>query len=325
MKAYRWQKADSFVVEDVPVPDPGPNEVLVQVKAAGLCHSDIHIIKGHLSSGAFPVIAPLTLGHEVAGTIVKLGSGVSNLQVGDDVAIAQVGYPKEETAWDTSVGLGSDGGYAEFVKATTNYVVKIPAGVPLHHAAVATDSIATAYHAVMAEAKAGPGVTVGIVGLGGLGLNGVIAAEIAGAKVYGFDLDTGKFENALSCGATACYKNLTDAKDVEFDAIVDFAGVGVTTAMAIEAVRVGGTVVLVGLGVDKATLPTAQLTMKSVYLKGCMGASLKEYEEILDLIAAGRIKPVTTEVPFSGVKEGLDQLEGGKVSGRLWTNPSAGK
>ncbi|KAH0041126.1 GroES-like protein, partial [Aureobasidium melanogenum] len=325
MQTYRFEKGEGAIQRrTLPIPQPAADQVLITVKAAGLCHSDLHILHGGLAdSGPFAVHPPLTLGHEVAGTISSVGPGVTSFQPGDRVSVAQIGYPIEETSWDSAVGLGCDGGLAEYVIAHTRHVVRVPENVPLHLAAVATDAVSTAYHAVVTEAEAGPGKNIAIVGLGGLGLNGVVSASLQGAKVYGFDIDTKRFEAAKKSGAIACYQSLDEMEDGFFDAIVDFAGVGKTTALAIKRVKVGGVVVLIGLGVNEATLPTSLLTMKSIHLRGSMGASLQEYQRILEHIEAGEIVPVTEEIPFDDVSDGLDRLAAGNVSGRLWTDPSA--
>ncbi|KAH0282353.1 GroES-like protein [Aureobasidium namibiae CBS 147.97] len=325
MQAYRYETADGVIKQrKLPIPEPAANEVLITVKAAGLCHSDLHILSGGFENlQPFGVHAPLTLGHEVAGIVNKVGSQVASFKPGDRVAVAQVGYPKENANWDISVGLGVDGGLAEYCISDVSQVVHVPANVPLHLAAVATDAISTAYHAVVTEAEAGPGRNIAILGLGGLGLNGVVAASLRGANVYGFDIDEKKFEAARDSGAIACHQSLNDVDDAFFDAVVDFAGVGKTTALAINRVKVGGVVVLVGLGVNEATLPTSLLTMKSIHLRGCMGASLQEYREVLEYVASGKITPVTEQISFEDVSDGLERLAAGKISGRLWTDPSA--
>ncbi|KAG9858098.1 GroES-like protein, partial [Aureobasidium melanogenum] len=325
MQAYRFEKGEGAIQRrTLPIPQPTADQVLITVKAAGLCHSDLHILHGGLEdSGPFAVHPPLTLGHEVAGVISSVGPGVTSFKLGDRVSVAQIGYPVEETSWDTAVGLGCDGGLAEYVIAHVRHVVRVPDNVPLHLAAVATDAVSTAYHAVVTEAEAGPGKNIAIVGLGGLGLNGVVSASLQGANVYGFDIDTKRFEAAKKSGAIACYQSLDEMSDGFFDAIVDFAGVGKTTALAIKRVKVCGVVVLIGLGVNEATLPTSLLTMKSIHLKGSMGASLQEYQRILEHIETGEIVPVTEEIPFDDVSGGLDRLAAGNVSGRLWTDPSA--
>ncbi|KAI4836137.1 hypothetical protein E4T44_08428, partial [Aureobasidium sp. EXF-8845] len=250
MQAYRYERAGQGIQQrNVPIPEPTADELLIIVKAAGLCHSDLHILHGGMENlKPYGVRAPLTLGHEVAGIVNKVGSAVTSFKTGDRVSVAQVGYPKEEAAWDISVGLGVDGGLAEYCIANVRQVVHVPANVPLHLAAVATDAVSTAYHAVVTEAEAGLGRNIAIMGLGGLGMNGVVAASLLGANVYGFDIDTNKFEAAVQAGAITCHQSLNDVEDGFFDSIVDFAGVGKTTALAIERVKVGGVVVLVGLG-----------------------------------------------------------------------------
>jgi propanol-preferring alcohol dehydrogenase len=146
----------------------------------------------------YAVHAPLTPGHEVARTIAGLGPGITNFKSGEKVAVAQIEYPFAEADWATSVGLGADGWIAEYIVANAHHVVKIPENVPLHTVAVATDTVSTAYHAVATEANAGPGMNIAILGLGGLGLNGVAVAAVKGAVVYGFDIDMKKFEDAHS-------------------------------------------------------------------------------------------------------------------------------
>jgi propanol-preferring alcohol dehydrogenase len=104
---------------------------------------------------------------------------------GDRVAVAQVRFPKNEFAWENAVGLDVDGGHTEYCIANARQVVHVPANVSLHLAAVATDAVSTAYHAVVTEVEAGSGRNIAILGLGGLGLKGNVAASLRGANVYG--------------------------------------------------------------------------------------------------------------------------------------------
>ncbi|KIV91604.1 hypothetical protein PV10_06122 [Exophiala mesophila] len=319
MKAFQYERpAVGVKMKDVPVPEPTDGQVLIAVEAAGLCHSDCTIMNG---KGNWVAKSPITLGHEVAGKIVRTGPGVSKFQVGDEVAIALLSHPLEKASWATAVGLGYDGGYAEYAIAYVDSLVKIPDGVTFAQAAVATDSISTAYHAVVAEGGVTDSTTVGIVGLGGLGLNGVTIAGLQGATVYGFDIATEKFENAVLNGATKCFSSLSEASDITFDVILDFAGVGSTTAAAVSRVKPGGTVVLVGLGAAEATISTHDLVTRSIKIRGSIGASLQEFQTVLDLIAQGKISPFLQEIPFSEVGEGLERLDRNEVLGRLFTRP----
>lgn len=322
MKCFQIQALGDRTLEakELAIPEPGDEQVLIQVQAAGLCHSDCHILHGALDHLIRK--RPLTLGHEVAGVIVKTGPGVTDHKIGDKIAAALVTYPVSTSDWNKTIGLGYDGGFAEFAVVDLINICPIPDGVTFPQAAVATDSIATAYHAVVVEGQVGPSTTVAIIGLGGLGLNGVAIAALQGAKVIGIDVDAEKFPEALHCGALACYGSLDTTPQLDFDVVIDFAGVGTTTANAIRAVKIGGTVVQVGLGVNQALLPMYELVTKCVTLRGSMGSSLDELREVLKLVASGHISPVLEEIPFSGVPLGLQRLESQQVKGRLFTNPS---
>lgn len=322
MKAYQFDTVEAGLeLRDVETPTPGANEVVVTVEASGLCHSDCHILKGQADSWTSK--RPITLGHEIAGTVSGLGSGVSQFKVGDLVAVALPSDPMDDMN-DQLVGVGRDGGYAEKVVVDERVVVRIPEGVTLPQAAVATDSISTAYHAIVAEAKVTSTTTVAVVGLGGLGLNGLRIAAIQGATVYGVDIDDKKFDHAIQLGAKACFRNLSEAAQLaSIDVVVDFAGVGVTTTDAMKFVRAGGTIVLVGLGVPTIQVSSHVLIIRSLVLRGSRGSTINEYREVLKLIAAGLIVPQLEEIPFSEVPRGLERLERLEVTGRLFTRPNA--
>jgi len=322
MKAYQWSSsATGLQLVDIPSPTPKPNEVLIHIEASGLCHTDVHIINGHVNDWIRK--QPITLGHEVSGTIIELSpSSPSNFKIGDRVAVALPGHSTEEPDWGNAVGMGFDGGYAEQMVVNERCLVRIPENVTFEQAAVAGDSILTAYHAVKIEAEAGPDKTIGIVGLGGVGLNGVRAAALLGAKVYGFDIDDSKFDSATAQGAKKCFQTLIEAEGVRFDVIVDFAGVGTTTAQAVERVKAGGRVVLVGMGSPTMELSTLAVVTRRIQLRGSLGASLSEFEEVLDLIGRGDIVPMLEEIPFADVCEGLKRVEQSEVRGRLFTRPN---
>lgn len=321
MKAYRFHESETGLqLRDIPIPTPRAGEVLITVLAAGLCHTDCHIINGHVNEWIRK--RPITLGHEVAGIVCVIGPGVSNVKVGDRVAVSLPGHSTEEPDWDNAVGMGFDGGYAEKIAVPARFIVPIPENVSFEQAAVAGDSILTAYHAVIVEAEADATKTVGIVGLGGVGLNGVRVAALQGATVYGVDIDKTKFDEARGQGATACYTSLSDAAHIRFDVIVDFAGVGTTTADAVKAVKAGGRVVLVGMGVPTMILPSLAIVTRRIQIHGSLGASMAEFGQVLELISKGLIMPVLEEIAFMDVVEGLKRVERSEVNGRLFTRPN---
>jgi propanol-preferring alcohol dehydrogenase len=153
MKAFRYYNPEQGLeLQNIPVSEPLSGHVQLQVKAAGMRHCDCHIIKGH--GKEWLTKKPTTLGHEVAGVITKLGLAVTDYNLGDRVTVSLIGYPIQERRWSTCIGIGFDGGYAEYVVVPVSRLVRIPEGVSFEQAAVATDALATSYHAVIVEADA---------------------------------------------------------------------------------------------------------------------------------------------------------------------------
>ncbi|RSM05050.1 hypothetical protein CEP52_006484 [Fusarium oligoseptatum] len=215
MQSFQYGGPDSpFQLRTVPIPEPKQGQALISVKAAGLCHTDAHYVDGH-GIEMLPSL-PITLGHEVAGTVVKVGSEPSPVQVGDRVVVALVAHPVEKATRATTIGLGYDGGYSEYALAHYEHLVKIPDDVSFPQAAVATDSISTAYHAAVVTAGVTKSSTVAIIGVGGLGLNAVAISVLQGAKVYGIDINEEKYDDAKRLGAVACAPTLGSFPDVAF-------------------------------------------------------------------------------------------------------------
>ena len=306
---------EPLVLADVDEPTPAADEVVIDVAAAGLCHSDIGIISG--PGAAWITHLPIVLGHEVAGTISQLGADVSGFSIGDRVAIGLLAHgPEKKTGWDAP-GLSRNGGYEQRAIAQVNELVKVPDNVSMSQAAAATDSVVTAYHAVTALAQIEQGTVVGIVGMGGLGMNAVQIALHAGAVVHGVDISEGARTKATAFGATSVHSDVRELATFQPDVILDFAGFGDTTAGAIEAVKVGGTVVLVGLGAIEATISTNLLVTKQVALLGSSGGSKNDLKTVLQLISDGTLTNVVEEIPFETLPDGIARLMTGDLTGRL--------
>ncbi|SCO78320.1 ADH2-Alcohol dehydrogenase II [Fusarium oxysporum] len=326
MKAFSYENpTNGLQLKDLPVPEPDDDSVLIEVKAAGICHSDCHIVSGH--GDDYIAKKPIVLGHEVAGMIKNLGRNVSGFQIGDAVTLALLMHPVSERVSGAYVGLSFDGGYGQYVVAPQKILVKIPEGISFAQAAVATDALATSYHAVVGEGSARPGLTMGVVGLGGLGMHGLQFACLKGSTVYGFDVNEAKFDQAKSYGAKDCFMALEDATnaDIAFDVIVDFVGHSTTTSTAIKAVKPGGKVVTVGLASSDVTIPSntgSGYILKGVTIVGSIGASMQDLKDVLTLLAEGAIKPELTEVAFEEIPETIKRLAKGTVTGRVWTDPS---
>lgn len=323
MKAWRLS-SPGHPLELVELPDPVARAgwVVLDVEAAGLCHSDVSIVDG--AGARWIDKTPLTLGHEVAGTIVECGEGVSGFAVGDRVGVAQLSQPADQEAAGyirSAPGISVDGGYAERCLVHQSTLVPIPGAVSFAAAAVATDAIATACHAVRRAGAVSAGEVVGIIGLGGLGLSGVRGAVLAGATVYGVDIRPEVFAAALEAGARECFTDVRELGALRPHMIIDFAGVGTSTSAALRAVRPGGRVVVVGLGARETTVRTHDLVTRFKTLRGSLGATKQDLREVYALLAGGEMTPLIEEAPFDDLNAALDRLRRGEVRGRLVTRP----
>lgn len=152
--------------------------------------------------------------------------------------------------------------------------------------------------------------------------SGLKIAALQGATVYGIDINTRKFPMAMQSGAKACFTSLDALKDVNIDAVVDFAGTGSTTADAVTMVKLGGTVVLVGLDATELKLPQGPFVTRGIRLHGSVGGSREDSKAVLRLLASGDLSPELEEIPFDRVPEGLERLGRGEVTGRLFVRPN---
>jgi alcohol dehydrogenase, propanol-preferring len=305
MKAWQFEgEGKPIALNEVPDPAPGPGEVVIDVKAAGLCHSDIM----YMTFGwqAMPFL-PMTQGHENAGVISALGEGVTGWQVGDVVGVCSSGHRPP-------LGMFTPGGFADKLVADAPDLARVPAGLDLSLAALATDAGMTSYHAMIKAGKAGPGTKVGVIGYGGLGQIGTRAAVLAGAEVHVAEVKEDVWELAKAAGAVDVIADAADWAGQNFDLVVDYAGFD-TTQKALDAVRRGGTVVQVGLGKPTFTVATHSILGKT--LIGSLGGSVQDIEEVFDLLVRKEIEPAYTTIGFDEIGAGLQQLEKGQVTGRL--------
>lgn len=292
-------------------PKVRPGEVIIDVKAAGLCHSDVAALE---DPGWMPLIpaAPVIFGHECAGIISEVGEGVTNLKVGDRVGVCPM-HPETGEA----IGYYRDGGYATKLLVPACQCVPLPEEVSYVQGAAATDAGMTSYHALFVEGKAKAGMKVGIVGIGGLGQFAARMAVIAGCEVYATDVSPEARELAREIGCKKVYESVLEMKDDAPELIVDYAGFGKTTADALEAVAFKGTVVIVGMGILESTVSTYLMITKQLTLKGSNGGTPKDIKGVYDIFKTGKLNPQLSKISFEEIDEGLKKLKSGDVKGRL--------
>lgn len=305
MRAWQFEGTGRpIALNEVPEPEAGPGEVIVDVKAAGLCHSDIMYME--VGEATMPFL-PMTQGHENAGVISALGEGVEGWKVGDVVGICTSGVRPP-------AGMFTHGGFADKVVADARDLARVPAGLDLSQAALATDAGMTSYHAIIKVGGASAGMKVGVIGFGGLGQIGTRAAVLAGAEVHVAEVKESVWDLARAAGAVDVVGDAAEWAGQSFDLVVDYAGFD-TTQKALAAIRRGGTVVQVGLGRPTFTVDAPMILGRT--LVGSLGGTVEDIEEVFDLLLAREIEPVYTEIAFEEIGAGLERLRRNEVTGRL--------
>lgn len=292
-------------------PKATPNHVVIDIKASGLCHSDVAALQDPGWMPLFPN-GPVIMGHECAGVVIEVGEGVTDLKVGDRVGVNPLDRETHE-----AIGYHYDGGYANKVLVQAKQCVKIPDGVSFVEGAASTDAGLTAYHALFAIGQAKPGMKVGIIGIGGLGQFALQMAQIKGCDVYACDVSDDARKLAEELGCKHVYKEVLDMKEAECDLIVDYAGFGKTTADALDAVKMNGTVVVVGMGILNSEINTYLMITKELKLLGSNGGTCEDLKGVYDCFATGKMRPQLTTIPFEEIPDGLEKLRKHEVKGRL--------
>lgn len=307
MKALLLKEYRKLELTDMPVPDIGPEDVLVRVAACGICGSDIHGYDG--SSGRR--IPPLVMGHEAAGTVESVGENVTHVQVGDRVTFdSMVSCGKcsfcereEFNLCDNRMVLGVScgdyrrhGAFAEFVQVPERIVFKLPERLPFEHAAL-VEPVSVAYHAVM-RSQIETGMSALVVGSGMIGLLVIQVLKHFGCSpIIAADQDDDRLAAARKCGADevfnvtkvdlpATVRQLTEGHGA--DVALEVVGITPTVEAAVESVRKGGTVTLVGNLSPKVELPLQSVVTREISLIGTCGCC-GEYPECLELLASGAV------------------------------------
>ena len=336
-------------VIDLETPQPQDNQVVVKVKAVGVCHSDLHLWEGgyDLGDGQFMKVTdrgvkyPVTPGHEIVGTVEEMGSNVKDYSKGDEVLV----YPwigcgecpackvGNENLCDApkSLGVFQDGGYSDFALVPHyKYLAKL-SGVDPESATSLACSALTAYNAIKKANANSPEFLV-IIGAGGLGLMGVqIAHAITSAKIICVDLDDKKLETAKEMGADfvinskdteTSQKIISICNEKGADSVVDFVNAPPTAKLGISVLRKRGNLVLVGLFGGSLELSLVTIPLKSITIQGAYTGNYNDMVELLDLTRKGTINPkITKRYQLSEANTALEDLKARKILGRAVINP----
>lgn len=310
------------------------DEVLIRVKACGICRTDLKISKGLYNP---PVSLPHILGHEFSGIVERVGEGVREVEIGQRavayfyLTCGRCRYCRngEENVCSemTRPGFELDGGFAEYVKVPASSLVPLSEGISFEEAAVLPDAVAVPYHAISRLGRLQRGESILIVGVGGLGVHAIQIARVLGAQVIASDVDDERLKVALGLGANEVV-NARDSDKVEkirdltegygADLSIDLVGTPMSFNWALEATRKGGRYVLVGYAADQPLqVDTVPYHLYEWRLIGCRGSTKQDLADVVDLTQRGLIKPIIDRVyPLERANEGMQDLEAGKILGR---------
>lgn len=320
-----------LAIEDVPIPQPGPGQVLVKVVASGVCHTDLHA-----ADGDWPVkpILPFIPGHEAAGYIASVGAGVTNVKEG-----SLVGVPWLHSAcglcnycltgWETlcphqqNTGYSVNGGFAEYVLAPAAYVGHLPVGVDLAEIAPILCAGVTTYKGLK-ETDTRPGEWVAIAGIGGLGHAAVQYARAMGLHVAAVDVADDKLALARMLGAELTVNAMMEDPAMTIEREVGGVHGALVTAVspvafhqALGMLRRGGTVSLVGLPPGTFETPIFDVVLKRLTIRGSIVGTRKDLEEALQFAAEGKVKATIERQPLDAVNDIFARLKRGDVEGRV--------
>ncbi|MFD5567621.1 alcohol dehydrogenase catalytic domain-containing protein [Streptomyces cadmiisoli] len=310
---------------EVPTPSPGPGQLLIEVAACGVCRSNLHMIEGDWVDGGVPGISPIIPGHEVTGTVVAVGGDVDGFSTGDRAGVQPLWWTCEQCAYCTSgreqlchrrriTGEHVDGGYAQYLLSNAAHTYHVPDTLDLTEAAPLFCPGITAYGAVQ-KLDLGPGTTVAVFGLGGVGHMAVQFARLTGADVIAVGRSADHLRVARELGATRVVdasaedpgRTLADS----VDAAITFAPSDAVTEQALAALVWGGTLVA-GVPLAVSDFPFN----KEQTIKASLLGNRAQMNEVLALATEGKVRSVVDRFPLREAPEVLGMLVAGKLRSR---------
>ena len=320
-------------IESVEPPKPEPNELLIQVEACGVCHSDVHVADGDWRQFAGIVKRPLILGHEIVGRVVEAGTATTSFNAGDRVGVpwlhwtcgecdfCRTGYENLCTTQQIT-GVTVDGGFAEFVKAPASHTEKIPENLPSHEAAPIFCAGLTVYRAIK-QAQIKSGERLAVLGIGGLGHFAVQIGVALGAEVTAIDVSEEKLALAKSLGAYATLNadtpGATKAARRQGGAHVVIVTSAARSAynLAFNCLRPTGILLAVGLPAEEICFPPIMMAAKEARIRATSVGTRQDLREVLAMAEEGKLRSRVTTRPLDEANAALEELRQGRVSGRI--------
>jgi propanol-preferring alcohol dehydrogenase len=327
--------AEPLRIEEIPTPTPGPGEVLIKVAACGVCHSDLHLAMGEWDLLKPITKLPLTLGHEVAGTIAAVGEGVTGFEAGDRVGLPWLHWTCGECEFCSMgretlcskqqvTGCTVDGGFAEFVKARASHIAKLPDELSFEEAAPLLCAGLTV-HSAMKKADIQAGQKIAVFGVGGLGHLAIQLARAKGAEIVAVDVADDKLELARECGANIvvnaatnqAHKEIKKATGGGAHVVIVTSGSRAAYETAFRSIRKAGTLAIVGMAPEPVPLSTVAMVSGEYRIVSSAVGSRDELREVLRLAAEGKVKCRIETRAFDRVDSVLNEMKEGRLVGRV--------
>jgi len=320
-----------LVIEEVPVPEPGPGQILVRIVATGVCHTDLHAVNGDWPVKPSPPFIP---GHEGVGTVVALGAGVARVKEGDRVGIPWLhtadGYCEYcRTGWETlcprqqNTGYSVNGTFAEYALADPTFVGRLPDQLDWGPAAPTLCAGVTVYKGLK-ETEVKPGEWVMISGIGGLGHMAVQYAKAMGMHVVAIDIHDDKLALATRLGADLAVNARTTDAAAEIQKQVGGTHGALITAVsppafeqAFGVLRSHGTMALVGLPPGKFAMPIFDTVLKRITVRGSIVGTRQDLEEALEFAGEGKVKAHFAWDELSNINDIFHRMAEGRIDGRI--------
>ncbi len=329
-----------LVIEEVPQPKPGAGEVLIEVEACGVCHSDLHVRDGDWAQLKGIVKRPLILGHEIAGRVVETGGDVRDFKIGDRVGVPWIHWTCGQCEFcreshenlcvaQKITGVTVDGGYAEFVKAPATHVTRIPENLSAVEAAPLFCAGVTVFRALK-QAIISPGHRLAIFGVGGLGHLAVQIGRTFGAEITAVDISDEKLAlakslgavNALNAASTNVVQEMRAKGGVHVALVTSAAKAAYSTAF--RCIRPTGTLLVVGLPAEDICFSPVHMAGAEIRIQASAVGTREDLRDVLALAAKGSIGCEVLTRPLTDANEVLEELRGGRISGRVVLTPKVG-